>query len=86
MIKQNIITKGLDVIVVYKANATQSRIYKVKHNNIEYLVDKIGFTYDKKVGEINYHIFGVQSGETFLKLIFNTKTLTWKLLEIDFAF
>lgn len=76
---------GIDVIVIFKARAIKSYIYKVKNGPTEYLVDKIGFNYDKKIGDTRYHIFGVQSGDTFLKLSFNTKTLSWQLLEIAFT-
>ena len=75
---------GIDVIVIFKSQASRFSIYKIKQGSTEYLVDKVGFNYDKKVGDTRFHIFGVQSKGTFLKLIFNTKNLTWRLLEISF--
>ena len=81
---KNTITKGIDVIVVFKARAIKTHIYKVKCGTTEYLIDKLGFNYDKKIGDTRYHIFGVQSGNTFLILSFNTQALSWQLLEINF--
>lgn len=49
--------------------------------NRDYRITKIGFRHDYYEGKVLIHIFSVLSGTLFLKLKFNTKYLTWNLIE-----
>lgn len=70
------ISEKVDV-VLYKTYPTallwRGRIYKIT---------KIGLhhTYDR--GKTFYHVFSVATQGAFLRLLFNTENLSWKLEEI----
>lgn len=49
--------------------------------NRDYRITKIGLRHDSYEGKTLVHIFSVLSNDLFLKLKFNTKNLTWSLLE-----
>lgn len=51
--------------------------------NRDYKITKIGLHHDFYEGKILMHVFSVLSDTLFLKLKFNTKHLTWNLMEID---
>jgi len=51
--------------------------------NRDYKITKIGLHHDFYEGKILMHVFSVVSDTLFLKLKFNTKHLTWNLMEID---
>ncbi len=51
--------------------------------NRDYKITKIGLRHDYLEGRILVHVFSVLSGDLFLKLQFNTKHLTWSLMEVD---
>ncbi len=48
-----------------------------------YLITNIGLHHTTRDGRTLFHVFSVTDGVTFFKLIFNTDTLDWKLLEIE---
>lgn len=48
-----------------------------------YLINKVGFHHRLHDGDILYHLFSVSDGNIFFKLQFNTKTLAWRLLEVE---
>lgn len=50
--------------------------------NRDYKITKIGLRHDYLEGKTLVHIFSVLSNDLFLKLKFNTKHLTWNLIEI----
>ena len=51
--------------------------------NRDYKITKIGLRHDYIEGKTLIHMFSVLSNDLFLKLKFNTKYLTWNLMEID---
>ncbi len=51
--------------------------------NRDYRITKIGLRHDYLDGKTLIHIFSVLSNDLFLKLKFNTKNLTWNLMEIS---
>jgi len=55
----------------------------VKWKNRIYKIDKVGLHHTYLQGQTLQHVFSVISGTTFMKLILNTKSLTWKLEEIS---
>ena len=50
--------------------------------NRDYKITKVGLHHDYFEGKTLVHIFSVLSDELFLKLKFNSKNLTWNLMEI----
>lgn len=50
--------------------------------NRDYKVTKVGLRHSYLEGKILIHIFSCLSDDLFLKLKFNTKHLTWNLIEI----
>ena len=65
------------VDVVLASNTPISMSWK----NRDYKITKIGLRHSFYEGKILIHIFSVLSGTVFLKLKFNTKHLSWFLLE-----
>lgn len=53
--------------------------------NRDYKITKIGLKHNLYEGKILIHVFSVLSDTLFLKLKFNTKYLTWNLMEISEA-
>ncbi|HCR35732.1 hypothetical protein A2130_02935 [Candidatus Woesebacteria bacterium GWC2_33_12] len=50
--------------------------------NRDYKITKVGLHHDYFEGKTLVHIFSVLSDDLFLKLKFNSKNLTWNLMEI----
>lgn len=51
--------------------------------NRDYKITQVGLRHDYYEGKILVHVFSVLSSDLFLKLKFNTKHLTWNLIEIQ---
>ena len=51
--------------------------------NRDYKITKVGLRHDFYEGKILVHIFSVLSEDLFLKLKFDTKHLSWILLEVS---
>lgn len=58
----------------------------VKWKNRVYKIDKVGLHHTYKEGKILFHVFSVVSGSLFMKLVFNTENLLWKLEEVSDGF
>lgn len=55
----------------------------VKWKGRVYKIDKVGLHHTYKKGDTLMHIFSVVSGNLFMKLAFDTKNLSWELVEIS---
>jgi len=66
------------VNVVLRDNTPLSITWK----NRDYKVTKIGLQHNYYEGKTLIHIFSVLSGDLFLRLKFDSKNLTWNLMEI----
>lgn len=69
----------IDAILILKFG--NPYIYKLKHKNVDYLIEKTGLHYSFKKGSTTYHLFGVVGGGSFFKVELSTKTLNCYLLE-----
>ena len=49
--------------------------------NRDYKITKVGFRHNYYEGKTLVHVFSCLSGDLFLKLKFDTKHLTWNLIE-----
>lgn len=49
--------------------------------NRDYKITKIGLRHNYYEGKTLIHVFSVLSNDLFMKLKFNTKHLSWRLLE-----
>ncbi len=50
-----------------------------------YTITKVGLHHTIREGRTLYHMFSVTDGTTFFHLRFDTDTLTWKLIEVDYG-
>ncbi len=57
--------------------------YSLYWNNRRYRITTIGLHHTVWEGRRLFHIFSVSDGSTFFKLLFDSETLGWKLLEVD---
>lgn len=55
----------------------------VKRSNKIHTVDKIGLHHTYREGKTLHHIFSVICGSTFMRLNYNTDTLSWILEDIE---
>lgn len=55
----------------------------VKWKNRVYKVKKIGLHHTYHKGTTLYHVFSVVTETLFMRLVFDTETLGWKLEEIE---
>jgi hypothetical protein len=55
----------------------------VKRRGRIYKIDTVGYHHTVREGKTLFHIFSVTSNTLFMKLIFNTESLSWKLEEIS---
>lgn len=51
--------------------------------NRDYRITKVGLQHNYLEGKTLVHIFSVLSNDLFLKLKFNTKHLSWNLMELS---
>lgn len=49
-----------------------------------YTITKVGLHHTEREGRVLIHVFSVTDGTTFFKLRFDTETLRWRLVEVDF--
>ena len=71
-----IISEKVDVVL---ANSIPLSMH---WRNRDYKITKVGLRHDYLEGKTLVHVFSVLSNDLFLKLKFNTKHLTWNLMEI----
>ncbi len=71
------ISEKVDVILLN--NTPLSMHWK----NRDYKITKVGLRHDYLEGKTLVHIFSVLSNDLFLKLKFNTKHLSWNLMELS---
>ncbi len=57
--------------------------YSLYWHGRRYLITDIGFHHTYRDGRTLVHMFSVTDGNTFFKLLFNTETLEWRLLEVE---
>jgi hypothetical protein len=69
------ISEKVDVVL---ANYTPLSMH---WRNRDYKITKVGLRHEYLEGKTLVHVFSVLSNDLFLKLRFNTKHLTWTLLE-----
>ena len=55
----------------------------INWRNKIYKITKIGLHHKYKKGVVLHHIFSVLSDTLFMRLNFNSQSLTWKLEEIE---
>lgn len=54
----------------------------VKWNKRIYKIEKVGLHHTCREGRTLFHVFSVATATVFMKLVFDTETLKWKLEEI----
>jgi hypothetical protein len=49
----------------------------------DYVVKKVGLHHTFRKGRVLYHVFSVQAGALFFKLLLDTETLFWRVEQIS---
>lgn len=57
--------------------------YSLSWNGRRYRITTIGFHHVIREGQRLFHVFSVSDGSTFFKLLMDSETLGWKLIEIE---
>ncbi|OGM81383.1 hypothetical protein A2434_02190 [Candidatus Woesebacteria bacterium RIFOXYC1_FULL_41_14] len=55
----------------------------VKWKDRIYKIEKVGLHHTYRQGKTLYHVFSVASKNLFMRLVFNTESLGWKLEEVE---
>ena len=76
------INEKVSVLSHFNHKTAKTNPIKIFWDGKTYQIDKIGFHHTTNTGDTLIHIFEVTSKDTYLKLQLNTKTLSWKLLEM----
>jgi len=56
--------------------------WMMKWHGRKYTMTKVGLHYTTREGRTLMHYFSVTDGTSYFKLMFDTETLGWKLLEV----
>jgi len=67
----------VSVLFCFKSKEKKVEPLKFYLNGKEYKVSKIGLHHTFKKGEVLFHVFSVLCGDSFFKLILNSKNLFW---------
>jgi hypothetical protein len=57
--------------------------YSIHWHGRRYLITHVGLHHTYREGRVLIHVFSVTDGSTFFKLLLNTETLEWRLMEIE---
>lgn len=82
-LKEQFRSGSLDASEKVSVNLVDNTPVLMSWRNRDYKITKIGLHHDYYEGKIIVHIFSCLSNDLFLKLKFDTKHLTWNLMEID---
>ena len=77
------ISEPVSVNLAYDATKNTAYPKAIVWKNRLYAVRKVGLAHKFRKGRTLYHVFSVISGNTFLRLIFDTENLNWRLEEIS---
>lgn len=72
----------ISVILKYDHIKRQTRPVKVRWENRDYFIDKVGYHHHYWSGRVLVHVYSVATMTMFFRLEFNTETLNWKVTEI----
>lgn len=75
-------SEEVSVWLVYDHLKHQTLPKRMSWKGRVYLIDKLGLHHSFRTGRVLYHVFSVLAGELFLRLVFNTENLHWRLEEI----
>lgn len=71
-------------VVLWSNHKTRKILpYSLYWHNRRYVIATIGFHHTIWEGRRLFHIFSVSDGNTFFKLVLDSETLAWKLVEIE---
>ena len=73
------------VSVTLWSNHTTRKVlpYSLYWHGREYSITTVGLPHTVWEGRRLFHIFSVSDGNTFFKLVMDSETLAWKLIEVD---
>lgn len=73
--------------VIQKIDAPVSVVFtniprKILFEGSEHLITKLGYHHVYREGRTLFHVFSVTSKSMFFRLVLNTETLGWQLMEV----
>ena len=73
------------VSVTLWSNHTTRKVlpYSLYWHGRKYSITTVGLHHTVWEGRRLFHIFSVSDGNTFFKLVMDSETLAWKLIEVD---
>lgn len=76
------------VSVTLWSNHTTRKVfpYSLYWHGRKYSITTVGLHHTVWEGRRLFHIFSVSDGSTFFKLVMDSETLSWKLIEVDGQF
>lgn len=73
-------------VALWSNHTTHSILpYSIYWHGRRYPISKVGFHHTVRLGRVLTHIFSVTDGTTFFKIMFDTETLFWTLVEVETA-
>ncbi len=78
-----IVNETVSVALASDQGKKQVFPYALYWRGRHYRLNKVGLHHTLREGRVLLHVFSVSDGNTFFRLVLNTETLTWKLLEVD---
>jgi hypothetical protein len=80
------VNETISVSMVYDGKTKKSLPRSIVWKNRIYRISKLGLHHTYKEGDRLLHVFSVVAGTVFLRLVFDTVTLHWKLMEVKDGF
>jgi hypothetical protein len=80
-----IIDEAVSVDLLFNHIRKYAYPWVIHWRGARHMITKVGLHHKVRDGRLLYHLFNVTDGNTFFKLRFDTETLSWKLLEVDYG-
>lgn len=80
------INEPISVSLVYDSKTGKSIPRSIVWKNRLYRVSKLGLHHSYREGDLLLHVFSVVCGSVLFKLVFDTRSLNWRLGEISESF
>ena len=81
----NPIDESVSVDLTYDQMTKISRPTTMRWHERIYRITDIGLHHRIWEGRVRIHIFSVSDGSSYFRLLFNTETLSWRLMEVSDA-
>ena len=72
----------ISVILKHNHKTRTTTPVKIRWENRDYLVSKIGYHHTYYAGRVVHHVYSVITSNLFFRLELNTETLNWRVTEV----